>query len=129
MKYRKKPVVIEAVLWTGKNHREIWNFLTGKEDEYIRTDADTFYIDHSKVEGGLVINTLEGEHIASIGDYIIKGVNGEFYPCKPDIFEKTYEPKFSHYCEWCASPLYDEEWESGIRLCKMCREDDSRIPY
>ena len=45
------------------------------------------YIDHSKVTGGLVIKTLEGEHIASVGDYIIKGVNGEFYPCKPDIFE------------------------------------------
>ena len=42
-------------------------------------------------EEGLTIHTLEGDMIASIGDYIIKGVNGEFYPCKPDIFEKTYE--------------------------------------
>lgn len=42
-------------------------------------------------KGGLIIKTLEGEHLASIGDYIIKGVKGEFYPCKPDIFEQTYE--------------------------------------
>jgi hypothetical protein len=90
-KYRKKPVVIEAVLWTGQNHREMWDFLTGKVDEYITASGDNFYIDHNKVDGGLIIRTLEGEHLASIGDYIIKGVNGEFYPCKPDVFAKTYE--------------------------------------
>ena len=50
-----------------------------------------FYIDHWKVPGGLVIKTLEGEHLANIGDYIIRGVHGEFYPCKPDIFRETYE--------------------------------------
>ncbi len=91
MKYRKKPVVIEAVLWTGDNHREMFDFLTNKKDEYMTANGDNFYIDHNKVKGGLIIKTLEGEHIASIGDYIIKGVNGEFYPCKPDVFEKTYE--------------------------------------
>lgn len=90
-KARKKPVEIEYVLWTGNNHREMWNFLTGKTTEYISASGDNFYIDHDRVGGGLIIKTLEGEHIASIGDYIIKGVNGEFYPCKPDIFEKTYE--------------------------------------
>ena len=46
---------------------------------------------NKKIKGGLIIKTLEGEHLASIGDYIIKGVKGEFYPCKPDIFEQTYE--------------------------------------
>lgn len=92
MKYRKKPVVIEAVQWTGENHRDMFDFLTGKTNEYMTTSGDNFYIDHSKVRGGLIIKTLEGEHIAGIGDYIIKGVNGEFYPCKPDIFAKTYEP-------------------------------------
>ncbi len=91
MKYRKKPVVIEAVQWTGKNHREMWDFLTGKVNDYIQPSGDNFYIDHNKIKGGLVIKTLEGEHIATIGDYIIKGVKGEFYPCKPDIFQKTYE--------------------------------------
>lgn len=93
MKYRKKPVVIEAIIWSGKNHREMFNFLTNNTmtDKPISPCEDSFYIDHSKVVGGLVIRTLRGERLANIGDYIIKGVNGEFYPCKPDIFEKTYE--------------------------------------
>nr|DAZ33372.1 MAG TPA: PGDYG protein [Caudoviricetes sp.] len=91
--YKKKPVEIEAVQWTGLNHREMFDFLTNGQfqDCYMTTFGENFYIDHNKVRGGLVIKTLEGEHIASIGDYIIKGVHGEFYPCKPDIFEKTYE--------------------------------------
>lgn len=75
-KYRKKPVIIEAIQWTGKNLSEIDNFMGG-------TVGNKGTI--------LVINTLEGDMEASIGDYIIKGVNGEFYPCKPDIFGKTYE--------------------------------------
>lgn len=54
-------------------------------------EGKNFYIDHRKVPGGLVIKTLEGEHLANIGDYIIRGVHGEFYPCKPDIFRETYE--------------------------------------
>lgn len=92
MIYRKKPVEIEAIQWTGENQREMFNFLTDyeKTDEYMTASGKNFYIDHSKVKGGLIIRTLEGEHIASIGDYIIKGVAGEFYPCKPDIFTRTY---------------------------------------
>lgn len=78
MKYRKKPVVIEAVQFTGDNHGAIADFVEGN------------YI--AEANGvGFYIRTLEGTMLASIGDYIIKGVNGEFYPCKPDIFEKTYE--------------------------------------
>ena len=91
MKCRKKPVVIEAVQWTGNNHREMFDFLTGTTDKYMEASGGNFYIDHGKVEGGLMVKTLEGEHLASIGDYIIKGVQGEFYPCKPDIFEQAYE--------------------------------------
>lgn len=75
-KYRNKPVVIEAVQWTGDNEREIYDF--GVSYSVARS-------------GRLVIDTLEGEMLASVGDYIIKGVQGEFYPCKPDIFEATYE--------------------------------------
>ena len=75
-KYRKKPVVIEAIQWVGNNLSEIDNFI-----------GRTVY----NKETTLVIHTLEGDMEASIGDYIIKGVNGEFYPCKPDIFDKTYE--------------------------------------
>ena len=91
MKYRKKPVVIEAVQWTGKNHREMYGFLEGDTEGYIQPYGTNFYIDHSAVSGGLVIKTLEGAHIASVGDFIIKGVKGELYPCKPDICAKTYE--------------------------------------
>lgn len=89
-KYIKKPIEIEALQWTGVNQREMFNFLENKPDQYMTAFGDNFRIDHSKVDGGLVIKTLEGEHIASIGDFIIKGVKGEFYPCKPDIFEFTY---------------------------------------
>ena len=67
---------IEAIQWTGKNLSEIDNFM-GR----IVENKETI----------LVIHTLEGDMEASIGDYIIKGVKGEFYPCKPDIFAKTYE--------------------------------------
>lgn len=76
-KYRKKPVVIEAIQWTGDNLKEILEF---SSESYIDKDNYT-----------LKIHTLKGEMIADREDYIIKGVNGEFYPCKPDIFEKTYE--------------------------------------
>lgn len=89
--YRKKPVTIEALQWTGNNHRQMFNFLGGEDTDYMTASGTNFYIDWSKVEGGLVIKTLEGEHIASIGDWIIKGVKGEFYPYKPDVFEMTYE--------------------------------------
>ena len=75
MKYRKKPVVIEALQYTG-NQKEIIEF-TGNE--------------HIFTPIGLVIHTLEGDHRAKIGDWIIKGIQGEFYPCKPDIFDQTYE--------------------------------------
>ena len=75
-KYRKKPVVIEAVQWVGNNLSDIETFIGRTVDNKETT---------------LVIHTLEGDMEASIGDYIIKGVNGEFYPCKLDIFYKTYE--------------------------------------
>ena len=76
MKYRKKPVVIEAVQWTGENASEIHGFVGGKL---------------LQVDGEIHIKTLEGVMHATKGDYIIKGVHGEFYPCKPDIFAETYE--------------------------------------
>lgn len=77
-KYRKKPVVIEAVEWTGSNINEIMNFMNWR---------NAAHDDRS----GLVIHTLEGNHNASVGDFVIKGVKGEFYPCKPDIFAATYD--------------------------------------
>ena len=78
MKYRKKPVVIEAVRWTGKNQTEIDKFCRMK-------------VVWSENKKTFLVLTLEGTMLASTGDYIIKDVNGEFYPCKPDVFAKTYE--------------------------------------
>ena len=81
MQYRKKPVVIEAVQWTRDNEEEVTRFLEGVQ----------WYSDN-----GINIPTLEGTMKAQLGDWIIKGVQGEFYPCKPDIFEATYEPVDGH---------------------------------
>lgn len=81
--FRKKPVVIEAYEWTGKNSNEILSWSTR-----FRLDDPIFLSLNGK---SLYINTLEGRMTAQIGDYIIKGVQDEFYPCKPDIFEATYE--------------------------------------
>jgi len=89
MKFRKKPVVIEAIQWTGDNLREVIDF-TGQHPSALKwTWAE--YEDMVK-ERGLKIFTLEGPLMSTVGDWIIKGVKGEFYPCKPDIFEATYEP-------------------------------------
>ena len=84
MKYRKKPVIIEAIQFEDNSDRiiEIHEFMGGDTIRVNYEDKDNPY---------LKIETLEGIMKASVGDYIIKGVNGGFYPCKPDIFEKTYE--------------------------------------
>lgn len=79
-KFRKKPVVIEAIQWVGSNFQEIVSFTVG-----IGT------LGHDFMNDQVEIPTLEGEMIASLGDWIIKGIRGEFYPCKPDIFDATYE--------------------------------------
>lgn len=88
-KFRKKPVVIEAVQWTGDNLRAVIDF-TGLHPSAQQWSWDE-YSDVVKNEG-LKIFTIEGAMLANIGDWIIKGVKGEFYPCKPDIFDQTYEP-------------------------------------
>ena len=75
--YRKKPVVIEAVQWTGTNLSEIQAF---------------YRPDGILVGDKIIIETLEGPLTADKGDWIIKGIKGEFYPCKPDVFALTYEP-------------------------------------
>lgn len=87
-KYRKKPVVIEAVQWDGEVDSAL-NIIN-----YFAENA--VYVEHVNDTGKgfslrIDIPTLEGTMAASPGDFIIRGVNGEFYPCKPDIFAKTYE--------------------------------------
>lgn len=87
--YRKKPVVIEAIKWEGNNLKEVIDFI-GMHSSSLKWTWD----EYSEVVAseGLKIFTLEGPMMASVGDMIIKGVNGELYPCKPGIFDKTYEP-------------------------------------
>lgn len=92
MKFRKKPVIVDAVKLEN-NYDSIVNavefvFDIGMETSVIGANATVRDIQE---RNGLDIITLEGTMKASFGDWIIKGVNGEFYPCKPDIFEKTYE--------------------------------------
>lgn len=88
MRYKKKPVVIEAIQWTT-NLEEVKEFV-GKDLEYSILDT-AWQVGKGAPHVFMKIHTLEGDMEVSKGDYIIKGVNGEFYPCKPDIFEKTYE--------------------------------------
>ena len=87
MKFRKKPVVIDAVQFTEHNRAEVMAWCGSTKDALTR---------HRGIIG-FCIPTLEdgdgeGQHIALVDDWIIKGVKGEFYPCKPDIFSATYEP-------------------------------------
>lgn len=104
--YRKKPVTIEAVQFKGWNPTEIKDFVRENCEVEIYDNGVTPPI------ARIVIHTLEGDMEVSTGDYVIKGVKGEFYPCKPDIFEQTYEPAetqpevdlekvYDAYCKVC----------------------------
>lgn len=86
-RYRKRPVEIDAVRYDGRNRDEVVAFIGGLGK-----------VEEKKVSGpgrgmheGIVIHTLEGDMTASVGDWIIKGIAGEFYPCRDDIFRATYE--------------------------------------
>lgn len=75
-KFRKNPIVVEAHIYTRN----------GEEAEEV-----AFWCNGDQTDDGLVVHTLEGDMLAEYNDWIIKGVNGEFYPCKPHIFQKTYK--------------------------------------
>ena len=98
MKYRKKPVVIRAKQFNAEDYekwcslRSAEDFVTDMVSGAYSTEEDEFYHQVIKMgDGEYRIETLEGDHFVSEGDFIIKGVEGEFYPCKPDIFKRTYE--------------------------------------
>ena len=109
MKFRKKPVVIEAMQLTGSPGETAkvcswvndsgypWLIGNALDPSTLRYEYDPDTVPSKGIwiepeNGALMIRTLEGDMEATYGDWIIQGVNGEFYPCKPDIFEKTYEP-------------------------------------
>lgn len=100
MKFKKKPIIVEVTQLTKTNIKECYELVNNtKVDLSLSTVSDKWH-DYEKIviEDGLNVPTLEDggdkrvKHVASMGDYIIKGVQGEFYPCKPEIFVQTYEP-------------------------------------
>jgi hypothetical protein len=109
VKYRKKPVVIEAVQWNGTNVKEVFDFMKWRNASHDERQ-------------GLVIHTLEGNHDATPGDFIIKGVKGEFYPCKPDIFAMTYESAD-------ASPAANAEERKDADLLRVAQLVLSAVEY
>ena len=107
--YRKKPVVIEAVQLTAETVQECYDFVGAKGN------FQECGMGIDPADGQFKITTLEGVHTASVGDWIIKGVNGEFYPCKPDIFEKTYDSEVTTFKE----RLIKEQEELNDKLVKL----------
>ena len=99
--YRKKPVVIEAMQFTEGHFQECADWCGGK------FFAEEKPSDPSDVSYRMIIPTLEGLMTASSGDWIIKGVQGEFYPCKPDIFEATYEVSSSDHPQHPKEPTHE----------------------
>ena len=100
-KFRKRPVVIDAIQLTENTIRDAYEFMHGpllQKQTYQFHDRWSEY-EKDVLKNGMTVWTLEdgpdkrAKHVAMIDDWIIKGVAGEFYPCKPDIFEKTYEPQ------------------------------------
>lgn len=85
MRYRKRPVEVEAVEVRPENINQLMRLTNGGSREA------TYYWGDGKLSC-IMIKTLEGTMRADIGDFLIKGIKGEFYPCKPDIFKQTYEP-------------------------------------
>lgn len=101
-KYRKKPVVIDAIQWTGENLGQCKIFL-GANFAGVLTEK------RINGERDLFVHTLEGKMMASKGDYLIRGIQGEHYPCKPDIFAATYEAvtppepeEYAYKCSVCS---------------------------
>lgn len=101
-RYRKKPVEVEAMLFDGANAQTHtvyqWveaNTLGSFEPMAVIEGREPYPASGVSIDprdGRMIISTLEGLHWVDRGDYVIQGVKGEFYPCKPDIFEATYEP-------------------------------------
>ena len=107
MKAIKKPIEIECMRLTLDSVQEVMQWCPACEPKF--TMYESGYLNSSKQQysrifEGLIIHTLEGDHLAKVGDYIIKGVRGEFYPCKSDIFEQTYDV----VNEWW-------QWFKGVR--------------
>lgn len=111
MKFRKKPVVIDAI-----------RFYASITVDDLRVFAGTETLPFRYADGSIFIQTLEGEMRANPGDWIIKGIKGEFYPCKPDIFKATYEPLIATELAECGGYYCDES--VGHIDCKIAETGD-----
>lgn len=132
--YMKKPVVIEAIQWTGKNREEIEKFCPTAKFQIIDT---AWEVHKGPAHTLLTIPTLEGDHYAIEGDYIIKGVRGEFYPYKEDIFLETYQPvdstelKFTLTATEITPSQFEEKlrgvmhWQDGLRCTSEIKEEEN----
>lgn len=94
-RYRKRPVEVEAVQWGGTADGATpiidWVLSGGSTANYVCSDPDRCTANSGDTSHSIIIRTLEGDMTASVGDWIIRGVEGEFYPCRDDIFRATYE--------------------------------------
>lgn len=107
--FTKKPVTVEAMRWDGENEHEIAEW-AGWEEVQIKTSNPPF----------LVVRTFEGTTLASVGDWIIKGTKGEFYPCKPDVMADVYETTQGTFvCDRCKKMLPSDEGCHGF-TCHDC---------
>ena len=122
MKYRKKPVVIEAFQWTGGPEQE-------DDPEWIIEAIKSkmaWFENAGTPDVKFMIRTLEGVREASVGDYIIRGVAGEIYPCKPDIFLATYEPAVTKVSTDVTAHLDVDEISKAVTRdmkrtgCRLC---------
>ena len=121
VKFRKKPVVVDAIQWTGTNGHEVIDWATSVGHFPHGVVAAGWSFDYSVGKTPkMTIPTLEGDHVANPGDWIIRGVAGEFYPCKPDIFEKTYEEVGS--AEKATTLMLTTGWSC---ICPMCEHHTS----
>lgn len=124
LKFRKLPVIIEAIQWTGKNFKDVQNFCTSMVDMGSVTGEGNVLLSWP-----LMIPTLEGNRTAVTGDWIIKGVRGEFYPCKPDIFEMTYKPdnRRSPALDACGTECKHMRESGEPLVCLECENNSNYI--
>ena len=136
--YTKKPVTIQAIKWDGKNTMEVLQFMGQTVDLTHPVAADKFYdFCQFSIKDGLNIATLEdgndnrANHVATVGDYIVKGIAGEFYPCKPDIFKATYSEgshqSARHDREVAAKALDEFAFSVGPFSYYKCKDEGSAL--
>lgn len=130
-KYRKKPVVIEALQWTGRNWTEVCVFCVDLVKANGASGEPVLAFDGRRVDAPelnrVLIRTLEGVMEAKAGDYIIKGVKGEFYPCRADIFAATYEEVEDVGAEGLVNGRTAEEIEARRKEAQERNEQEMKL--